>query len=120
MALDKPLSLGLTWDPDIRLRMESANQQVNESLGMAKNVPFKFAEGFTIYLQVHIFEKPAYTVLLGRPFDTATESNVQNLKDGSAIITIRDPNTGKRTALPTFERGKKPPDKNEDLEKCQP
>ncbi|KAH0579176.1 hypothetical protein H2248_003329, partial [Termitomyces sp. 'cryptogamus'] len=40
MALDKALSLGLTWDPDIRLRMESANQQVNESLGMAKNVPF--------------------------------------------------------------------------------
>ncbi|KNZ82104.1 hypothetical protein J132_08287 [Termitomyces sp. J132] len=117
MALDNALSLGLTCDPDIRLHMESANQQVNESLGMAKNVPFKFAEGFTIYLQVHIFEKPAYTVLLRRPFDTAKESNVQNLKDGSAIITItiRDPDTGKRTALPTFERGKKPPDKKEDL-----
>ena len=84
--------------------MESADQQVNESLGLAKNIPFKFAEGFTIYLQVHIFERPAYTVLLGRPFDTLTESNVQNLKDGNAIITIHDPNSGKHMALPTYER----------------
>ncbi|KNZ74504.1 hypothetical protein J132_06458, partial [Termitomyces sp. J132] len=83
----------LTWDPDIRLCMKSANKQVNESVGLAHNVPFIFAEGFTVYLQVHIFEKPAYTVLLGRPFDTLTESNIQNLQDGSAIITIKDPNT---------------------------
>ncbi|KAG6892959.1 hypothetical protein C0992_011719, partial [Termitomyces sp. T32_za158] len=108
MALREALKLGLTWDPDIRLRMESANQQVNESVGLARNVPFTFAEGFTIYLQVHIFEQPAYTVLLGRPFDTLTESTIQNLQDGSAIITIRDPNTGRRTALPTIERGKMP------------
>ncbi|KNZ76441.1 hypothetical protein J132_10416, partial [Termitomyces sp. J132] len=96
----------LTWDPDIRLHMESANKQVNESVGLACNVPFTFAEGFTVYLQVHIFEKPAYTILLGRPFDTLTESNIQNLQDGNAIITIRNPNTGRRTALPTMERGK--------------
>ncbi|KNZ75578.1 hypothetical protein J132_02519, partial [Termitomyces sp. J132] len=96
----------LTCNPDIRLHMESANKQVNESVGLACNVPFTFAEGFTMYLQVHIFEKPAYTVLLGRPFDTLTESNIENLQDGSAIITIRDPNTVQRTALPTIERGK--------------
>ncbi|KNZ72131.1 hypothetical protein J132_04412 [Termitomyces sp. J132] len=106
MALAEALRVGLTWDPDIKLCMESANKQVNESVGLARNVPFTFAEGFTVYLQVHIFEKPAYTVLLGRPFDTLTESNIQNLQDGSAIITIRDPNTGRRTALPTMERGK--------------
>ena len=63
ILLEKALVLGLIWDPDIQLYMESANQQVNESLGLAKNVPFKFAEGFTIYLQVHIFEHPTYTVL---------------------------------------------------------
>ncbi|KAG6895071.1 hypothetical protein C0992_003261 [Termitomyces sp. T32_za158] len=106
MAFEKAQGLGLTWDPDIRLRMESANQQVNESVGLARNVPFKFVEGFTVFLQVHVFTKPVYTVLLGRPFDTLTESNVQNLKDGSAIITIKDPNTGKQMALPTYERGK--------------
>ena len=108
MALEEALRLGLTWDPDVCLCMESANQQVNESVGLAQNVPFTFAEGFTIYLQVHIFEKPAYTVLLGRPFDILTESNIQNLQDGSAIITIRDPNTGHRTVLPTLIRGQMP------------
>ncbi|KNZ81653.1 hypothetical protein J132_11006 [Termitomyces sp. J132] len=86
--------------------MESANSQVNTSVGLAKNVPFTFAKGFTIYLQVHIFVKPAYTVLLGCPFDTLTESNIQNLQGGSAIITIRNPNTGCWTALPTLQRGK--------------
>ncbi|KNZ82328.1 hypothetical protein J132_00143, partial [Termitomyces sp. J132] len=90
----------------ICLRMESANSQVDTSVGLAKNVPFTFAEGFTIYLQVHIFVKPAYTVLLCCPFDTLTESNIQNLQDGSAIITIRDPNTGCQTALPLFKEGR--------------
>ncbi|KAG6875223.1 hypothetical protein C0993_010240 [Termitomyces sp. T159_Od127] len=52
MALREALELGFTWDPDIRLCMESANQQVNESVGSARNVPFTFAEGFTVYLQV--------------------------------------------------------------------
>ena len=92
------------------LHIESANQQVNESVGLACNVSFTFAEGFTIYLQVHIFEKPAYTVLLGRPFDTLTESNIQNLQDGTDIITIRDPNTGRQTVLPTLRRGEMPKD----------
>ena len=57
---------------------------------------------------MHIFERPIYTVLLERPFDTLTESNVQNLKDGNVIITIHDPNSGKCMALPTYERGKMP------------
>ncbi|KNZ82261.1 hypothetical protein J132_03775 [Termitomyces sp. J132] len=69
MALDEALCLGLTWDPDICLRMESANSQVDTSIGLAKNVPFTFAEGFIIYLQVHIFVKLAYTVLLGWPIN---------------------------------------------------
>ncbi|KNZ77906.1 hypothetical protein J132_03182 [Termitomyces sp. J132] len=73
--------------------MERASSQVDTSVGLAKNVLFTFAEGFTIYLQVHIFVKPAYTVWLGWPFDTLTESDIQNLQDGSAIITIREPNT---------------------------
>ncbi|KNZ82380.1 hypothetical protein J132_00195 [Termitomyces sp. J132] len=80
MALTEALRVGLTWDLEIKLHMESANKQVNDSVGLV--------EGFTVYLQVHIYEKPAYTVLLGRLFDTLTESNIQNLQDGSAIITI--------------------------------
>ncbi|KNZ82353.1 hypothetical protein J132_00168, partial [Termitomyces sp. J132] len=84
MALTEALRVGLAWDPSTRLCMESTNKQVNELVGLACNVPFTFAEAFTMYLQVHIFEKPAYTVLLGRPFDTLTKGNIQNLQDGRA------------------------------------
>ena len=58
-----------------------------------------------MYLQVHVIRDPAYKVLLGRPFDILTASNVQNQQDGGQIITLTDPVTKKCCMLPTFERG---------------
>ncbi|KNZ81762.1 hypothetical protein J132_10040, partial [Termitomyces sp. J132] len=93
IALDEALHLGLTWDPDIHLRMESANIQVNESVGQHKvfHLPLLKASLF-IYKCISLSSQ--LIVLMGCPFDTLTESNIQNLQDGSAIITIRDSNTG--------------------------
>jgi hypothetical protein len=50
----------------------------------------------------------AYKVLLGRPFDTITESEVKNSKDGSQSLTLTDLNTGRRCVMHTHERGKQP------------
>ena len=100
-------ALQVTWDPDITVHMESANKSVEKTLGLAKNVPFKFGP-ITVYLQVHVIEKVAYKVLLGRPFDTITESEVRNSKDGSQSLTLTDLNTGKRCVMTTHERGKPP------------
>src|ERR1700678_3968608 len=61
-----------------------------------------------IYLQVHIIKEPAYKVLLGRPFDSVTESLVKNKKNGSQTLTLTDPNTGERCEMSTYERGKQP------------
>lgn len=108
MAKEVALKNGLAWDPDIVIHMQSANKQVEKTLGLARNVPFVFKD-ITLYLQVHVVNEPAYRVLLGRPFDSLTESVVQNDRDGGQVITITDPNTGRRTTLPTFMRGK-PPD----------
>lgn len=108
MSKEVALRLGLSWDPDIVIHMQSANKQVEKSLGLARNVPFVFKD-ITLYLQVHIVNEPAYRVLLGRPFDSLTESVVHNDRDGGQIITITDPNSGKRATLPTYLRGK-PPD----------
>ncbi|KAJ7201965.1 hypothetical protein B0H12DRAFT_1206370 [Mycena haematopus] len=58
--------LGLSYDPRIILRMQSANGSVSPSLGLARNVPFRIAD-IILYLQVHIVRNPAYDVLLGRP-----------------------------------------------------
>jgi hypothetical protein len=100
-------ALQVTWDPDITVHMESANKSLEKTLGLAKNVPFVFGP-ITVYLQVHVIEKVSYKVLLGRPFDTITESEVKNSKDGSQTLTLTDLNTGERCVMHTHERGKPP------------
>ena len=66
-------------------------------------------------MQVHIISKPAYSILLGRPFDVLTESGIQNDKDGSQTVTITDPGTKQRLVLPTYERGKPPKELRREL-----
>jgi hypothetical protein len=100
-------ALGLSYDPRIKLRMQSANGEVDETLGLARNVPLLVGE-ITLYVQVHIIRKPAYDVLLGRPFDTLTESIVRNFGNEDQTLTIHDPNTGSTATIPTFARGTHP------------
>lgn len=113
MAETTAKELGVMWDPDIRIHMQSANGQLEMTLGLARNIPFEFGK-IKVYLQVHIISNPAYKVLLGRPFDVLTESVVQNTSDGGQIITIKDPNTGQRCTIPTFTRGVDPKVKSEE------
>ena len=107
MAKDVAIKLGISWDPEIVIHMQSANKQVEKTLGLGKNVPFRFNE-ITVYLQVHVMASPAYKVLLGRPFEVLTESETKNLKDGSQLITITDPNSGHRSTMPSYDRGQAP------------
>jgi hypothetical protein len=44
--------------------MVSVKGGVDQSLGLAKNIPFKIGE-ITVYLQVHVLRQPAYDILLG-------------------------------------------------------
>ncbi|KAI0630495.1 hypothetical protein C8Q77DRAFT_1063505 [Trametes polyzona] len=78
--------LGLAFDPSVVLHMQSANGELNPSLGLARNVPVRFGS-IVVYLQFHVIRSPAYDVLLGRPFDVLTESIVQTFGDGSQTIT---------------------------------
>jgi hypothetical protein len=107
MAMETAVGLKIAWDPGIIVEMESANKALEKTLGMARNVPLAFGH-INVYLQVHILKAPAYRVLLGRPFDCVTESLVKNERDGSQLLTLTDPNTGKRSAMKTYERGKQP------------
>ena len=61
-------ALALIYDPHICLRMQSANREVDETLGLTRNVPILVGD-ITLYIQFHIVWNPAYDVLLGRPFD---------------------------------------------------
>jgi hypothetical protein len=105
--------LHLPYDPRITINMETANGTVTPSLGLARNVPFKFGD-ITLYLQVHIVRAPAYDVLLGRPFDRLTECKVNNSANGDQSITIFDRNTGAELTIPTIPRGR-PRQKSQDF-----
>jgi hypothetical protein len=96
--------LGLTYDPSIRLNMQSANGELDRSLGLAHNVACRIAD-ITLYLQIHVIRSPAYDILLGRPFDVLTESLVKNYVNEDQTITICDPNSGRRATIPTVPRG---------------
>ena len=100
--------LGLSWDPEVCIYMQSTNGQVEKSLGIARNVAFNF-DGITLYMQVHIIKEPAYEMLLGRPFDLLTKSVIENESDGSQRITVTCPNTNRKVTMPTFARGKSRP-----------
>lgn len=96
-------SLGLAYDPNILLNMESANGTLDWSLGLARNVPF-LVGSITLYMQVHVIRSPAYDILLGRPFDILTESVVKNYANEDQTITISDPNSNQQITIPTFAR----------------
>ncbi|KDR65751.1 hypothetical protein GALMADRAFT_81527 [Galerina marginata CBS 339.88] len=101
------IEIGLTWNPNVTINMQSANGSVEKTLGLAENVPFSFG-GVTVYLQVHIIKNPPYRVLLGQPFDMLTSSTVQNTNDGDQRIVISDPNSERRAVLPMYRRGESP------------
>lgn len=101
------VGMGLTWNPNITINMQSANGNVERSLGLAENVPFTFGT-VTVYLQVHIIRHPAYRVLLGRPFDVLTSSEIKNSSDGDMRLIVNDPNSDRRVVLPTYRRGESP------------
>ncbi|KXN91871.1 hypothetical protein AN958_11626 [Leucoagaricus sp. SymC.cos] len=77
MSCEATSTCRITWDPELTINMQSANGQITKTCGLAKNVPFNF-ENVTIYLQVHVMEQAPYRVLLGRPFDVITESQITN------------------------------------------
>ena len=99
------MGLGLSWDPDIVIHMQSANGSLKPTKGMARNVPFVFGD-LTVYLQVHVVESAPYQVLLGRPFDVNTQSVIKNFEDGGQELTLTDLNNGHKCTIGTYVRGK--------------
>jgi len=57
--------------------MQSANRSLSRICGLARNVPFTLGE-VIVLLQVYVIEEAPYTVLMGQPFDSITESKIIN------------------------------------------
>jgi hypothetical protein len=107
MSKETAVACQIQWDPDVTINMQSANGHIEKTCGLARDVPFRFG-AVAVYLQVHVLASPAYKVLLGRPFDVLTESEVRNTLSGGQVLVITDPNTKQRTVLPTYARGELP------------
>ena len=82
--------------------MQSANHEVDETLGLTRNVPILIGD-ITLYVQFHIVWNPAYNVLLGRPFNILVESIVQNYSNKDQMIMIHDLNSGRIMMVLTHE-----------------
>ena len=91
------------YDPTIVLHMQSANGDVDKSLGLARNVPFQIGD-LTLYLQVHVIREAAYDLLLGRPLDVIAATTIRNYRNEDQTIEIHDPNSDMRVVIPTFPR----------------
>jgi hypothetical protein len=96
--------LAIVYDPTFRISMQLANGDLDMSLGLARNIPFKIGS-VTFYMQAHVIDSNAYDVLLGQLFDVLTESVIQNFANKDQTITIHDPNTGQHVTVPTLARG---------------
>ncbi|OSX64224.1 hypothetical protein POSPLADRAFT_1054832, partial [Postia placenta MAD-698-R-SB12] len=86
MSEEVCLGLNLLFDPTIQLNMQSANGEVDRSLGLIRNVSFRIV----------------YNILLGRPFDVLMQSVVKNFADENQTITILCPNTSETVTIPTY------------------
>ncbi|KAL0563794.1 hypothetical protein V5O48_018270 [Marasmius crinis-equi] len=117
IAMDTMIAvgLGINWDPDTTIFMQSANGQLKRTKEMARNVPFVFGD-VTVYLQLHIIDGAPYHVLLGRPFDVVTESEIKNHADGFQELIITCPDPHHRATVGTYPRGqgKRIPQRNQE------
>ncbi|KAG5347717.1 hypothetical protein C0989_011514, partial [Termitomyces sp. Mn162] len=71
MSAEIASDIGLSYNPNIVLNMQSANGTMDQLLGLAHNIPCTIGD-ITIYLQIHVLWSPTYDILLGRSFDVLT------------------------------------------------
>ena len=115
MSEESARRLNVSWDPTITIYLQSANASTAKTLGLARNVLMNVS-GINAYVQLHVVPKTAYKVLLGRPFDVLMATTIHNKRSGEQLITVHDPNTDRALTIPTFPRGKPPPNVKQRLE----
>lgn len=94
--------LGIGYNPNIQVKIQSANGGILTILGLAKNVPFKFGD-IVLYLQVHVLAEAPYKILLGRPFNCLTRSMTKDWEDGGQTVTLECLNTELTYCAPTYD-----------------
>ncbi|RXW14863.1 hypothetical protein EST38_g10988 [Candolleomyces aberdarensis] len=108
-------ALGIAWDPDLTIGLQSSNRTTARTLGLARNVPINCGNEVVAYVQLHVVRDAAYKLLLGRPFLSVMSAQSNNHPDGKHTITLTDPNNLNRIVVPSFPRGEIPEQYREEL-----
>jgi hypothetical protein len=102
IAMPKALweTLGLVARPEYLMHMQSVNESSDSTIGVIENLGLDLGVG-ELYLQVQVIPKAPFHILLGRPFHCLMSATTEDFPDGKQLLTLRDPNTGKRYKIPT-------------------
>ena len=82
------------------MTMSNANASMESTLGVIENIRLDFGMG-KVCLQVPVVPHANFDLLLGHLFHCLLSASTKNFPDGSQLITLRDPNSGKAYKLPT-------------------
>ena len=91
--------LGLPICLDHTMRISSANASVDTMIGVLKNLMLDFSAG-EVMVQVQVLACANFNLLLGHPFHCLMSTTIEDFLDGSQLITLCDPNSGKQITLP--------------------
>jgi hypothetical protein len=103
MRLDIWEKLSLPPLPDHIMVLESANGKSNATKGMLPRVMFRVGD-IQLPCPVQVIEEAPFEVLLGQPFTTLAEANIQEFSNGEMHVTLKDPSTRLVQQFPTKGR----------------
>ena len=83
--------------------MESANGQANATMGTLPRIRFTVGE-INLYCMVQVVREAPFECLIGRPFTALAQAVSREFQDGTAHLTLTDPNTGASITVPTQAR----------------
>ena len=82
------------------MTMSNANTSTESTIGVVENLALDFSAG-EVYLQVQVVPHANFNLLLRRPFQYLLSAKTDDFPDGSQLITLHDPNSGKAYKIPT-------------------
>jgi len=95
--------LGAPLKHDQVMFMESANSQANVTMGTLQRICFTVRD-INLHCMVQVIQEAPFECLIGWPFTALAQMVSREFQDGTAHLTLTDPNTGASVTVPTQAR----------------
>ena len=83
--------------------MESANGKANVTMGMLLRICFTVGD-INLHCTVQVIQEAPFECFIGQPSTALAQTISQEFEDGTAHLTLTDPNTGASVMVPTQTR----------------